>query len=299
MTIKNILICGLGAVGLTYADKLHNISNLKILADKNRVERYKKNPLKLNGKEIKLNYVLPGNGTAQDLIIIAVKYNGLKTAIEYLDGFVGKDTIIISLINGITSEKEIADVYGSDKVLHSYFIGHSAVREVNCVTQDGVGKIVFGSPYKENQNKVAALKEFFEQNNIDYSVPDDIIYSLWLKFTLNLFSNQLSAILNLTFGEMKKSDNFKKLAKKVIEEVKIIGEKEGVKNLENLEKESMQALSKMIDSGKTSMLQDMLAGRKTEVDIFAGEIIKLGKKHGIETPYNYMMYEMIKLLEEK
>lgn len=297
MCIKKVLLCGLGAVGLTYANKLKDVCDLKILANSERIEKYIKFPPEMNGNKVLLSYITPDKSWNPDLIIITTKFHGLKSALEYIYNFVNDETIIISLINGISSENIIAEKYGWDKVLHSYFIGHSAVRENNKVTQDGIGKIVFGSPFQKNKDKVENLKEFLSKNGIDYEIPKDIIYSLWLKFTLNAFSNQASAIMNLTFGEMKNSI-FRTFAKNIITEVTQIAEKEGVIGARNLEQDSLQALSMMTDSGKTSMLQDILAGRKTEVDIFGGEIIKLGHKHNILTPYNQVMYEMIKVLEE-
>ena len=299
MKRMNVIICGLGAVGLTYASKFKDVSNLKILADKKRLEKFKTQKPVLNGKEMDFDYILPDGKFDCDLIIISTKADGLGSAIENIKNFVGEKTIILSLLNGISSEEKIANVYGRDKVLHSYFIGHSAVRVENSVTQDGVGKIVFGSPYNENKTKVELLREFLSESGIDFDTPDDIIYSMWLKFTLNIFSNQSSAILNMTFGEMKHSPKFIEFAKKIIEEVKVVAQACGVNNLENLEADSLKVLSGMIDEGKTSMHQDILAGRKTEVEIFGGEIIKLGEKYNIPTPYNQVMYDMIKILEEK
>ena len=299
MKRMNVIICGLGAVGLTYASKFKDVSNLKILADKKRLEKFKTQKPVLNGKEMDFDYILPDEKFDCDLIIISTKADGLGSAIENIKNFVGEKTIILSLLNGISSEEKIANVYGRDKVLHSYFIGHSAVRVENSVTQDGVGKIVFGSPYNENKTKVELLREFLSESGIDFDTPDDIIYSMWLKFTLNIFSNQSSAILNMTFGEMKHSPKFIEFAKKIIEEVKVVAQACGVNNLENLEADSLKALSGMIDEGKTSMHQDILAGRKTEVEIFGGDIIKLGEKYNIPTPYNQVMYDMIKILEEK
>lgn len=296
MEIKKVIICGLGAVGLTYANKLKDICELKILADEKRVEKYKNNPPVFNGNPVSLNYITPHDSFTPDLIIIATKNDGLDSVIEYIRNFVGENTIIISLINGITSEEKIAEVYGWDKVLHSYFIGDSAIREGNNVIQDGVGKIVFGTPYRENSEKVQTLKNFLEKNSIDYENPQDIIYSMWLKLAVNACVNQISAILKITFEEMK-NDNFIRLSKEIIKEVKTVAEKEGVKNLENLEADALGAISKMAGYGKTSMLQDILAGRKTEVDIFSGEIIKRGKKHNVLTPCNQILYSMIKTIE--
>lgn len=289
--VNRVIICGLGAVGLTYANKLKDVCELKILVDKARLERFQKNPPLLNGQEIKLDYILPTDSWDADVIIIATKASGLDSAISYIKNFVGENTVIISLLNGISSEEKIASVYGNNKVIPAYFIGHSAVRDGNSVTQDGVGRIVFG------QNE--QLEKFFKKNNIDYEIPEDIIYSLWLKFGVNIFLNQPSAIMNLTMGEMKRNKNFMSFAQKLVAEVKQIAQASGVKNLENYEQEVLESIKLMSDDGKTSMLQDILAGRKTEVDIFAGEIIERGKRFGIATPYNQTLYDLIKILEDK
>lgn len=297
--IKKVVLCGLGAIGLTCANRLKNVCQLYVLADKERIEDYKINPPSLNGEIVDLNYVTPEMSEDADLIIIATKYSGLDSAIDYIKNFVKKETIIISLLNGISSEDKIAETYGQGRVLYSYFIGHSAVRVGNNVTHDGVGKIVFGSPYAESFENIRILKNFFQAAGVDYDVPRDIMYFLWLKFSLNIFSNQTSAIMNLTFGDMKKNNAFKEFAGKVVDEIQQIAEKEGIKGAENLKRDSINALNLMIDSGKTSMLQDILAGRKTEADMFSGEIIRRGKKYGIQTPYNQVLFDMIKIIEEK
>mgnify|MGYP002856523608 CR=1 FL=1 len=290
---KNILICGLGALGITYAARLNNIDkfNLKILVDESRIERYTKNKPVFNEVVQNFDYILPSAQFDADLIIVCTKMQGLDDAISYMKNFVSSKTVIISLINGISSEEKIKKAFPEAKVLKSYFIGHSAERVNNSVIQDGVGKIV--SEYN------AVLKEVFEQAGINYEFSDDINYSMWLKYTLNVFSNQTSAILKMSFGELKHNDEFIKFAKKIINEVRQIAEKKGVKNLENLERDALKALDGMCDSGKTSMLQDILAKRHTEVDIFAGELNRLGKELGVETPYNKVLYDLIKIEEAR
>ena len=62
--------------------------------------------------------------------------------------------------------------------------------------------------------------------------------------------------------------------------------------------EAFEDISKMIPDGKTSMLQDVLAGRKTEVEMFAGAMIEFGKKHNIPVPYNQFMYEMFEIIHK-
>ena len=293
--IKNVLLCGLGATGCIFADKIKKSDdiNLKILVDKSRFERYSKTPMELNGEVIEFDYILPENDDFKaDLILITTKSDGLLSAVENIKNFVSDNTIIMSLLNGISSEKIIAEKYGANKVITSYWIGHSAMRDGNKVVHDGVAKIVFGSKDKSDK-RLEDIKDLFEKSHINYEIPEDIEYSIWLKYLMNVSTNQPSAVYNMTFGEMRKSKEVRELIKNLMEEVQKIAKAEGVKNTDRMYEDAKKSLRTMMSEGKTSMLQDVLAKRKTEVDIFAGTIIKLGQKHNIPTPYNQMMKEKI------
>ena len=293
MRIKKVLICGLGALGLTYANKLKDICTLKILADDERINKFKKNPPILNGSEIYLEYILPTEDWNPDLIIISTKSTGLDSALSYIKNFVSENTIIISLINGISSETQIQKTYPKAQVLRSYFIGHSAIGvnidETMQYFQDGVGKIVL--------EPCSILEDFFSKNNIDYEVSKDIIYSQWLKLGVNIILNEPSAIYKCTVGELRKRKDYIPLALGLLEEVKQIAQKNGLNNLDNYVEEVLESANLISDDGKTSMYQDVLAKKKTEVDIFSGEIIKLGKIYGIKTPINENIYNKIKNIE--
>ena len=298
--IKNVLMCGLGATGCIFADKINKNKDFdfRILVDSVRFERYTKNPMELNGRILEFNYILPENKDFKaDLILITTKFDGLKSAVENIKNFVKDDTIIMSLLNGVTSEKIIAEKHGQDKVITSYWIGHSAMREGNKVTHDGVGKIVFGSKDGLTE-KVLNVKDFFEKSKIDYEIPEDIDYSIWLKYMLNVSTNQPSAVFGATFGEMRESEKIRDIVKNLMMEVQLIAKAEGVKNTERMYEDAKNALRGMIPEGKTSMLQDVLAKRKTEVDIFAGTMIEFGKKHNIPVPYNEMIKTKIEDIEK-
>ena len=298
--IKKVILCGLGAIGTIYADKLekYDAKNLKVLVDESRYERYSKNPVIFNGRALNFEYVLPSEEDFKaDLIILATKFAGLKDAIKNIKNFVKEDTVILSLLNGVTSEDIIADVYGKDKMIYSYFIGHSSVRCGNSVTHDDVNTIVFGAENNLSEN-VVAVKNFFDKVGINYKIPDDIKRSMWLKFMLNVSANQPTAILRMTFGDMFENTHFMKFAENIMREVQSVAKAEGVLNTETMVDEALKHLKTMTPDGKTSMLQDVEAGRKTEVDMFAGTVIELGKKHGISTPYNKILREMIGIIEE-
>ena len=95
MEIKRVIICGLGALGLTYASKLNNICELKILADRKRIKKYKTIKPIFNKIELSLDYISPEENWDPDLIIISTKSTGLNSALEYIKNFVKENTIII------------------------------------------------------------------------------------------------------------------------------------------------------------------------------------------------------------
>lgn len=299
--INNVLICGIGAVGSIYADKIQRFSpeSLRVLVDENRLKRYRENPTVFNGKVLDFNYILPSqNDFKADLIIIATKFDGLEEALNNIENFVYDDTVILALLNGVTSEKIIAERYGRDKVLYSYFIGHSAIRSGRNIIHDDVNTIVYGSENSDDYENVQRVKEYFERAGIDYKIPEDIMHSMWLKFMLNVSANQTTAILGLTFGQMLANKKCMEFAVNVMKEVQAVAKAEGVRNSELLVDETIEKLHTMIPEGKTSMLQDVEAGRKTEVNMFAGTVIAYGLKHNIPTPYNRALKELIDAIYE-
>ena len=301
--IEKVLICGIGAVGSIYANKIneYNSTNLRVLVDKTRYDKYLKYPKIFNGKKLELNYVLPESTDYKaDLIIIATKYDGLSGAVNNIKNFVKEDTIILSLLNGVTSEETIASKYGWEHVLLSYFIGHSAMREGNNIVFDGIGDIVFGGRYdnQTDKNNIKLVKEYFNKAKITYSIPEDMYRALWLKYMLNVGSNQPSAIFGMTFGQMQENKAFRKLFVNIMKEVQAVAKAAGVNNTETMIDEALCAFDKMIPEGKTSMLQDVEAKRLTEVDMFAGAMIEFGKKYNIPTPYNQVLKEMIETIHE-
>lgn len=260
--IKNVLICGIGAVGSIYANRIneYNSEDLRVLVDKSRLENYTKNPKIFNGKPLNFNYILPEhNDFKADLIIIATKFDGLMDVVKNIENFVKEDTIIMSLLNGVTSEDIIAQKYGWKNIPLAYYIGHSAMRDGNNITHDGVGDIVFGvkDPQNTDSQIVEVIKSYFDKVGISYKIPEDMLRAYWLKYMLNVSSNQPSAIFGMTFGQMQNNKNFMKLLKNIMTEVQMIAKLEGVQNTETMIDEAVVAFKKMTPDGKTSMLQDV------------------------------------------
>jgi 2-dehydropantoate 2-reductase len=158
------------------------------------------------------------------------------------------------------------------------------------VIQDGIGKIVF-APCER-------LERFFKENKIDYEVSENMIYSQWVKLGVNIILNELSAIYNLTVGELRNRTDFSTISERLINEILEVAKSEKIGNLEKYRDDVLSSINLIADDGRTSMLQDILAKRKTEIDIFSGEIINRATKHNILTPENIKLYNKIKEIEK-
>lgn len=300
-SIKTVHMIGLGAIGCTYGSLLYknDKSSVKVVIDEGRMERYKKGTV-INGERYYFDLTIPKPDSEKaEFILIAVKNHQLKRVIEMIAPLIGEDTVILSLLNGITSEDELSRAFGRNKVLHGFCVATDAVRENGEVHFVNSGKIVFGENYAEVSGKAASVAEFFTRAGIAYEIPQDIRREMWWKFMMNVGINQTSAILRAPYGVYQSIPEARELFASACREVIPIARAKGINLSEDDIKEYIKILKKMSPTGKTSMLQDVEAGRKTEVECFALTVMNLGKKYGIPTPVNETLYRLIRVIEQK
>ncbi len=289
--IENVLLIGLGAIGTLYAAALRSCPGvrLSILVDEKRMARYRKNGVFLNGKELDFSWITSGQaqGEKADLILIATKSNGFSSALEMIAPFAGKETLILPLLNGITAPEILQKRFPHTKALYGFFLGHASIREGTRVRHDGVGKLYFGK--EENYTispEVEKIAELFTRANISYEIPADMKSALWKKYVLNVGVNQASAVFRADYGTLQKNPCMLDFAARLMEEAVRVAEAMGVNGTEGMLQSAMDVILSMPEEAKTSMLQDILSCRPTEVDLFAGTLCKLGEKYSIKVPCN-------------
>lgn len=300
--INTVSLVGLGAIGAAYGSKLHALlgESFQVVADSNRIKKFQENKIRVNGQEQDFNFITPDSKTEPaDLVIFAVKNEHLPQAIEDVKYHVGQNTIILSLLNGISSEEEIASVYKqNDHILYSMCVEIDAVREGNNIQFSTIGRICFGKRDKSMSEDVLALQKLFEEADIPYEISSDIWKTLWWKFMLNVGVNQTSAILRAPYGILQQIPSAYEMVESAMYEVLVLSEKAGVNLKEGDLKKIKPIIGNLSPTGKTSMLQDIEAGRKTEAEYLGGKVCELGVKYGIPTPVNEQLLRMIHIMED-
>jgi len=301
--IRQVSIVGAGAMGAAYAAMFSDAGDFSVcfVARGERYQRLSEASLTVNGKSYCIPVVHP-DAVSQpaDLVLVALKHHHLADALPDIEPLVGDDTIILSVMNGLESEEMIGAVCGVDKPVYAIAIGIDAVREENRFTYASPGRIIFGNgPHGGSARRLDRLGEALGRAGIPYDVPADIMRTMWWKFMINVGINQASAVLQAPYGIFQFSSDAMALMKALMEEVIAVARKIGIGLSPDDLDEWCRILSTLSPTGKTSMLQDVEAGRKTEVEIFAGKMVAMGKAHGVPTPVNETVLRIIRVNENK
>ncbi len=300
--IRKVSIIGAGALGAAYGALLFDMDRdcVSFVAAGERFERLRREGVIVNGRHYAIPVLAPEDTSLPaDLVIVAVKNHHLDAAIGEMKNRVGRDTIILSLMNGIDSEERIGAVYGMDKVLYALTMGIDALREGNRVIYTTQGRIFFGEAKNPAvTERVARVQALFDRAGIAWETPPDMLRTLWWKFMANVGINQASAVLRAPYSAFQAPSEARDLMLSSMREVIAVAEKAGV----SLTEEDIEAfdpiLARLSPEGKTSMLQDVEARRKTEVEMFAGTMIALGEKYGVAVPVNRRLFEAIRDIEK-
>lgn len=303
MNIKTVSIIGLGALGILFGNQLSkkmDFEDLRIIADKNRIERYKKDLIYCNNEVCNFQYITPETkSTPADLVIFAVKFNALDDAIKAASNQIGKNTIILSALNGISSEEIIGNAFGMNKVLYCVAQGMDAVKTDNHLIYSNKGILCFGEKEPDIiSEKVQKVARFFDKADFPYEAVTNMYQRQWGKLMLNVGVNQTVAVYEGNYGTIQKEGPARDTMINAMKEVMDLSPFEGVTLTDTDLKYWLSVLDTLSPDGKPSMRQDLENHRFSEVELFSGTITKLGKRYKIETPVNQMLYNQIKDIEK-
>ena len=300
--IQKVAILGAGAMGAYFASRFFDTAGFStvLIAKGHRLDKLKTKGLVVNEKSYAIPVIHPDEATStMDLIIVALKHHHLEEAVQGLEKLVGDSTTIISVMNGLESEEYIGSIYGMDKMLYTISVAIDAVRQGNQITYTKPGKHYFGEAVNTHlSQRVLRVEEAFDRAGIVYETPEDMIRMMWWKFMINVGVNQASAVMRAPLGVFQKSPEAQGLMEALMKEVIALTDAMDV-NLTNRDIEEWYTfLNVLSPQGKTSMLQDIEAGRKTEVEIFGEKVVELGKTHGVTTPVNQTVLQIIRVIEQ-
>ena len=301
MEIRSAAILGAGAVGCYALWGLAEKPGLRlgIVAEGARADRLRRDGCTINGVTCRPQVWTPEEAHGVDLLIIALKYGALPGALDSIRTIVGENTTVMSLMNGVDSEEIIGAAIGDEHVLPALIkvASHRTADGVRFDAESTVG-IIYGEPQPPfDSPRVQAVAELFNGTGIHHRITEHIREEIWSKFRLNVCNNLPQAILGAGVGCYRDSTHMQAISNGLRRELEAIAAAKGIDL--RLVANSSRFGSPALSTARYSTLQDLDAGRHTEIDMFSGVLMRMGQELGISTPYNEYTYHMIKALEEK
>lgn len=298
--LRHVVVCGAGAVGSVCVDRLHALDPalLSVVAGGARLESLRRDGVAVNGRRLPVRTLAAGDASRPaDLLLVAVKQHHLAAAIEDVRAAVGPGTIILSLLNGVTSEAVLGRAFGDERLLPAFVVGTDAVREGGATRYSRTGTIVFGARGDDPADpRVLAVQALLTRAGLPCQVPADILREQWWKWMLNVGVNQVSAVLRAPYGAFALPE-LQALTRDAALEAVAVARAEGVALGPQDVERIFPILATLGPAGKTSMLQDVEAGRKTEVELFSGTVLELAARHGLATPVNELLGRLLRAQE--
>lgn len=303
-----VAVLGAGAMGCLFGGLMAEKGLDVILIDvwKDHVDTINKKGLKMDGhggdRFIKIKATTnPSTLKPVDAIIIMCKATALKTALTNAKNIIGDKTMLMSFQNGIGHEAIMQEIAGKDKVLGGTTTQASNIIGPGHIKNHGSLPSWIGEYEGGLSDRVSDLAETFTAHNLETIAVSDIKKRKWMKLFALTAIGPLSSIFNLHHTDLyitnKNQKVSRNLGKQIILETRAVAKADGVDVTED---ECLEMFNKIVDSkqtNKSSMCFDILNKRKTEIEFINGAVAKIGKSHGIKTPMNDLMYNMIMVKE--
>ncbi len=301
MAIESVAIVGRGAVGMLYgsiAERNLGPGAVEFVMDDERFARHAGETPLVNGAPLRVPTVPASEAAPVDLVILATKATGLGQALDTMEGLVGPETRIVSLLNGVTSEERVAERFGWGHTVLSVAQGMDAVFVGGEMTYAHPGEIRFGAAPGTKPGVVEEVADLYERAGIPHVVEADIRHRMWVKLMLNVGINQTCMAYGGTYGTASEPGSEQnRCFVAAMREALAVARAEGVDVTEEDLAQMAQLVASLDPAGMPSMAQDRINRKPTEVEEFSGTIIRLAEKHGILVPTNRWLYQRIRELE--
>jgi len=310
MVNKNlkVAVLGAGAMGCLFGGLLAEKGLSVVLIDvwKEHVDVINSKGLKMDGyggdRFIKIKATTePVKLNTVDAIIIMCKATALEKALMGVKNIIGEKTVLMSFQNGIGHEAIMSKIAGKEKVLGGTTTQASSILGPGHIKNHASLPSWIGEYEGGMSDRVKNVAETFTVHGLETIASDNIKKRKWMKLFALTAIGPLSAIFDLNHSDLyinnKSSKDSRDLGKQIILETKQVAKADGVDVSED---ECLEMFNKILDSkqtNKSSMAFDVLYKRKTEIEFINGAVSKIGKKHGIATPLNDLMYKIINIKE--
>lgn len=302
-----ILVVGAGAMGSLFSGRLKAQDDEVLLYNRNNphVEKINHSGLTIVERDdretivpLKVVQEIP-KAADFDIVLVLVKAHATRTVLEKMKDLLSPQTLVITMQNGLGNLEVIAELFPDNPAVAGTMGCGASVESDGRILHRGWGKNYIGrSENPDAQKKLLEFAELLNRSGLETELAEDVQTVIWNKLFVNVAYNSLTALSRLRNGDILNTDEGQGLLRNIVSEAVQVAKAEGTSvDEEQVITKCIRMGQEEIGANKSSMLMDVLHKRKTEIDAINGAVAKLGKKHGIGTPYNELITGIIKVIE--
>ncbi|MFH1191491.1 MAG: 2-dehydropantoate 2-reductase [Candidatus Omnitrophota bacterium] len=299
-----IVVVGPGAIGCLFAAYLAKSKEEIWLLDNNKERAAKINErgISLEGESGSWQIKVKATSSNQDigkadLILICVKSFHTKLTVEQIKPLLGPETKILTLQNGIGNIEVISELVGEERVIAGVTNEGATLIDIGKIHHAGRGETIIGAIDGKTPVQMRAIREIFNKAGFECKMSRDIKSLLWSKLIINVGINALSAITRLPNGKLIEYEGTKRILRDAVTEAARIAKRKRIKLIFDDPLAKVEAVCEGTQDNFSSMLQDVLRKKHTEVEFINGVIVRLAQELGIEVPTNKFLLDLIKTIE--
>jgi 2-dehydropantoate 2-reductase len=240
----------------------------------------------------------PGRIGLVDLVLLCVKTYDLPMALQQIAPLVGPQTRILTLQNGIEAPDIASATYGAERVLPGVVYCEVAVKAPGVIMQGTpLRRIVLGEQDGRRSERALAIGEAFQSAGAEVVVSENIQAALWTKCCFICAMSGVTTLMRQPLGMILADPETRMLLRIVMQEAEAVAWARGVHFPSDPVAEGMATAARFPYGAKSSMLRDLEAGRRLEVDALNGALVRLGRALDVPTPANHTIYAALRHLQ--
>ncbi|PJA81113.1 MAG: hypothetical protein CO149_00365 [Nitrospirae bacterium CG_4_9_14_3_um_filter_51_5] len=301
--MKEILFVGAGSVGGYFGAHLARKNpNVAFLLRSRTREAVAKNGLTVRsaiGESFTVHPPVasdPKELPQPDLIVLGVKAYDLDEAMDQIEPVLKPDTTILTLQNGVTIEDTLMARFGRERVVGGVAFIYSKIAEPGVIDHYKKGMLTIGEPMGMESPRLQAMVALLKEAGVPCFISCDIRRAKWEKMCWNCVFNPLTVALNDRVAKALDCPELQSVITTIVREVSAVAMAAHRVPLDEDMPEKVVKWSQELRDIHTSMYDDWLAGRPTEIDELNGYITAKGKEFGVPTPMNEMLTALIKAM---
>ena len=230
-----------------------------------------------------------------ELVLFSVKAYDTDSALGVMSPLVGPDTTVLTLQNGVDSHAAVAKAFGEKHALPGAAYVESRIDSPGVVVQTGgVARLVFGEASGEETDRVRRVRDALLSSGLNAEISPDVLATLWSKFLFIAAVAGLTSACRKRIGDLLGEPGYRGLLVKAMREIEAVGRAKGINLDDAVVEQTMEYVEGAVKDITASMHLDLERGRRLELEIFNGAVVRMGRELGVATPVNYMLYMVLK-----